>query len=393
MSGIECEFVEKPPQVVQFECPICLLVLREPYQATCCGKSFCRKCIGPVKANNKDCPTCKDKNLNLFHNKGLQQSLNDFEVYCSHKSKGCEWRGELRELDKHLNSNPPAFKSLEGCPFTVISCPLQLSHTPSPYDRIAGLKCPLDCNSSSEKGVYRKDVKAHISKNILCHITAQTAHMKKFKQHLQKVSIDNAQLLRDKHLLEQRVAVLERIVCGVDSKQPTASKPAPDQPSASKQPSTYLTGTVKPMGAEFTMTGFEEYKRDNDVWMSPQFYTHSGGYKMCLVVFANGDANGKSTHLTLRMMMMKGDFDDQLKWPFRASITVQLLSQVDEDHYMKSIGSNAFMGAIGSRVTGPQQVFAKTWWGIDQFFPHKNLRPKYLKNDSIRIRVKKVLLV
>ena len=38
-EGYEYEFVEKPPKA---ECPICLLpvVLREPYQATCCGKSF-----------------------------------------------------------------------------------------------------------------------------------------------------------------------------------------------------------------------------------------------------------------------------------------------------------------------------------------------------------------
>ena len=79
MAGIECEFVEKPPKAFQSECPICLLVLREPYQATCCGKSFCKECIERVKANNQDCPTCNDKNLNLFNNKGLQQSLNDFE--------------------------------------------------------------------------------------------------------------------------------------------------------------------------------------------------------------------------------------------------------------------------------------------------------------------------
>ena len=128
MAAIEYNFIEKPLKGFQFECPICLLVLREPYQATCCGKSFCKMCINQVKAKAKTgncptCPTCKTENFFSYPNKGLQQSLNDFEVYCSHKSKGCEWRGELRELDKHLNSDPPADKSLEGCPFTVIDCP------------------------------------------------------------------------------------------------------------------------------------------------------------------------------------------------------------------------------------------------------------------------------
>ena len=174
MAGIECEFVEKPPKAVQSECPICLLVLREPYQATCCGKSFCKECIERVKAGNQDCPTCNDKSFNLFHNKGLQQSLNDFEVYCSHKSKGCEWRGELREPDKHLNSDPPADKSLEGCPFAVINC-------------------PLSC-ASCEKGVYRKDVNAHVNDKLLSHVMTQTAEVKYLKQQVQAALGANAQL-------------------------------------------------------------------------------------------------------------------------------------------------------------------------------------------------------
>ena len=86
-SGFECEFAEKVSKGIQAECPICLLVLREPYQATCCGKSFCKRCI---KAANQTCPTCNDQEFTLFPNKGLQQSLYDFQVYCIHKSRGCE---------------------------------------------------------------------------------------------------------------------------------------------------------------------------------------------------------------------------------------------------------------------------------------------------------------
>ena len=74
MAGIECEFVEKPPKAVQCECPICLLVLREPYQATCCGKSFCKKCIERVKVGSSRCPVCKTENFFSYPNNGLEQS-------------------------------------------------------------------------------------------------------------------------------------------------------------------------------------------------------------------------------------------------------------------------------------------------------------------------------
>ena len=122
--AMDCEFAESISKGIQSECPICLLVLREPYQATCCGKSFCKECIEQVEKREKVCPTCRTHNFFTYRNLGLQQSLFDFRVYCTHKSKGCEWTGELRELDNHLNSDPPADKRLDGCPFTPIVCPL-----------------------------------------------------------------------------------------------------------------------------------------------------------------------------------------------------------------------------------------------------------------------------
>lgn len=42
VEGYDHEFVPHPEP--RYECPICLLVLREPYQ-TKCGHIFCRDCI------------------------------------------------------------------------------------------------------------------------------------------------------------------------------------------------------------------------------------------------------------------------------------------------------------------------------------------------------------
>ena len=115
--------MEDPPQWLQTECPVCLQILREPYQVTCCGKSFCRQCIERVKADHKPCPCCKQDNFNDFPNKGLQQPLYGFKVLCTNKEKGCEWTGELGELDIHLNLNPSiANNQLEGCNFAEIEC-------------------------------------------------------------------------------------------------------------------------------------------------------------------------------------------------------------------------------------------------------------------------------
>jgi len=127
--GFECEFAaEKPPDIVQSECPVCLQVLREPYQVSCCGKRFCRTCIESIKDNKKPCPTCNKENFDAFHDKGLQQSLYGFLVFCSHRKEGCKWTGELGHLGKHLNLNPQPDKQFEGCLFAEIKC-LFCSHS------------------------------------------------------------------------------------------------------------------------------------------------------------------------------------------------------------------------------------------------------------------------
>ena len=120
-GGYDCGFVERP-QELQTDCPICMVVLREPFQVTCCGNSYCRTCIELVKAKEKACPTCNEANFRTFPNKGLQRSLYSFRVRCVHQKSGCEWTGELGELDGHLNLNLGLGKQLNGCEFATVAC-------------------------------------------------------------------------------------------------------------------------------------------------------------------------------------------------------------------------------------------------------------------------------
>ena len=120
--GYDCEFVERPPAQVQCECPVCLQVLRDPQQVTCCGNSFCKVCIDRVKKNGKPCPTCNVVAFSIFPNKGLRRTLGGFRVYCSNKDEGCEWVGELGDIERHLNSKPSPERQLEGCLFEEVAC-------------------------------------------------------------------------------------------------------------------------------------------------------------------------------------------------------------------------------------------------------------------------------
>ncbi len=120
--GFDCEFVKPPPVEVQSECPVCLHVIREPHQVTCCGKRFCQFCIQRVKDTNKPCPTCKEVEFREFPDRAHKQFVYGPSVHCSYQKDGCEWTGELRQLDDHLNTTPMIENNKNVCEFVKIVC-------------------------------------------------------------------------------------------------------------------------------------------------------------------------------------------------------------------------------------------------------------------------------
>ena len=121
-TKFDCEFVNELIIDIQTDCPVCLQVLFEPYKVTCCGKSFCQPCIERIKADQQACPTCREENFSCFLNEELQNSIHQLLVRCTYRNKGCEWTGELGELEDHLNQCPNPDNQLQGCEFTEINC-------------------------------------------------------------------------------------------------------------------------------------------------------------------------------------------------------------------------------------------------------------------------------
>ena len=58
-------------------------------------------------------------------------------------------------------------------------------------------------------------------------------------------------------------------------------------------------------------------------WSSPPFYSHPGGYKMQLHVNMMTTEHAAAV---VSIRIMKGEFDDNLKWPFRGSVMLQVKS-------------------------------------------------------------------
>ena len=118
------------------------------------------------------------------------------------------------------------------------------------------------------------------------------------------------------------------------------------------------------------MDDFEQHKKSNDGWYSPPFYTHLGGYRMCLMVDANGQGTWKGTHVTVAVHLMRGEFDDLLKWPFCGEVTIQL-KKTDPPHHQLIIQLDA-------------EERNDDGWGYHKYISHAYLYAGgYLKDDKL----------
>ena len=74
---------------------------------------------------------------------------------------------------------------------------------------------------------------------------------------------------------------------------------------------------------------------------SPPFYTGRNGYKMCIRAYLNGDGSGEGTHLSIFFVLMKGEYDPLLQWPFEPKVSLILVDQDHKKHLVQTFKLNA----------------------------------------------------
>ena len=167
-------------------------------------------------------------------------------------------------------------------------------------------------------------------------------------------------------------------------------------PLLSKTPSWQDPHTATQSVCDFTLTEFTKRKQFNNKYYSPPFYSHPHGYKLCIIVYANSYGVGKGTHISICTILMRGDYDDDMQWPFEGDIVVELLNwREDNHHYRGGIidlnQHNDTDGSITSRVT--KREYALRAQGTPHFISHSSLlynpdtNTEYLQDDCISLRV------
>ena len=447
-----------------------------------------------------------------------------FRVRCTHQKNGCEWTGELRELDGHLNPKQQLNKRLvvqaccefaavacthcyeyfqrryvhahesESCPQRPFNCDYCKDYR-SVYEDVVNshwpmckcypVPCPNECGVSSERQkveahvntvcpltvvkcdfhyagcavkLIRKDMSTHLAESLATHIllltnqtqmlqgkngqenlhpqisllalhnlqlTQLTLQLKKsleesqykireLEKEMQAQATINAKLQQSSEASEHKIEALTRKVAEemaelrgkqkhslVEThhklqeleREKHASKCEIEILERQRNEDRASLVALQQLYAKFIMTNFEKIRAKNELWYSPPFYAQR--YKLCLRVDANGY---RSEYISVFAFLMRGEFDEHLKWPFQGHVTVAMLNQLEDNNHTSHTMrfTEAISNCVIGRVTDGEM--ASSGWGCQNFIAHTDLNYKpakncqYLKDDCLHFRIVRVEL-
>ena len=113
------------------------------------------------------------------------------------------------------------------------------------------------------------------------------------------------------------------------------------------------------------------------------FYSSRYGYKMCLRLYIMGDGIGKGTHMSLFFVVMKGEFDNILPWPFTQRVTFRLINQKPEGRDIVDAFQPDPMSSSFKKPKSDMNIAS----GCPRFITHESLKNGgYIVDDTIFIK-------
>ena len=338
-------------------------------------------------------------------------------VKCHNFADGCMWIGALGSLDQHLRQCDYAHVPCpNGCVLnqqTVHICNKDLeNHLANECSRRQYV-CP-HCN---ESGVYVERTTVHLEtcpkvevqcphpeceKNIPrseleqhkmeceyeiatckfapfgCTVTLAKKHMKAHEED------DNLHLQSTK----EKVLELAKKMDEQDKRFNAQLKQQTTEIESIKQSVKACKKCTAPIYFKFSK--FTEYKEADRTIYSPSFYSSQRGYRFLLGVAPNGNGSGRGTHMSIFAYLEKGDNDDSLTWPFRGSVIVYLINQLEDKTHPRLVINFPEDDDASGRVVDRER---SSGCGKERAIAHNQLgkvpgkKVQFLCNDTLILQV------
>ena len=400
----EYQFISNDRSLMErFLCPICEEILYEPVQ-TSCGHLFCGKCLEKVRSKN--CPSCRAE----FVREPLEDKFNEREirnliVKCQNSSRGCEWEGELGNVESHQNGvcgyqlvqcgnkcgAEMERKEIEKhkkdhCELRMYRCPHCSCR--DTYKKVTSehfIECdrfPLDCpNNCREKRIERGDMSSHLAlcaeevvpcryQSLGCKASLPRKlmeyHIRDKDTHLDIAMATTSELVTELNIVKSEHSVTKMAISNLEKQVDALLKktstevelPPPVPPSKS-----WLKEDLFPRYPPCTL----RVELDKEGYgVSPHFFSHPGGYRLELCANIHNDLSD----------INPVDHPDNypLKWPIKITIDYVILNQEedkDHGHYICSM-----------EITSPKTIKSSydDDWDLDP-------PPRFIKDNSVFIKI------
>ena len=312
-GGYSSAFVEDLPK--QCECPICLLAMREPHIVSCCGKKYCKKCIEHVKQEGKNCPVCNQTFTTMIERE-LERQILCLKVYCENNEDGCEWIGDLKHLDNHLDKD---------CPHVTVQCSLDCGLEMKRADLITHIQDI--CRKRSVQDQLYSITSRLEARLVVLEDTCSRQHEDIEKQR-DVITQQEEQLTKQQEGMEKMVKIIEEQRDSILSLQEICrkqeneiSKNAQEFQEALKLYEENLrnihSNKIVPQ-FPVCLNALHEY------WYSPPFYSHPGGYKLCLRVKTSTPHFTNHYNVSCEVHLLLGECDENLQWPVDINIMIEV---------------------------------------------------------------------
>ncbi|XP_074631365.1 TNF receptor-associated factor 6-like isoform X1 [Acropora palmata] len=423
-SGYEYDFLSLVDE--DFICQICHLPLKQAI-LTRCGHRFCNECLNEYfrrlknRKQNPECPCDREKidtEKDIFPDKASQRKILSYKVKCP--SDGCQWTGELRDVETHEESC--IYKIIEcthyccnirlprhsldehletSCLWRIVQCPYCGQRHPKAEDELHNEACvmlPLTC--ACHEVIPRMLMQNH--KETECTLTllpcpylelgcTSKVERRNQKKHLldqtsSHLSLACEKLLSLREEFNEQKAKLKKQMDDLKKENESLSLKLSAHEKETSKPKMETPVFV------WKISGFSEMLRQakqgrNSKIDSTPFYTSSYGYKLKVSVNPNGDGSGKNTHLSAFVIVMKGEYDGMLPWPFSQKVSFTLIDQQESlnerENIVMHFKSNTRLENFARPVSeeNPGRGYAR-------FVSHERLKSRrFIVDDTLFIQV------
>lgn len=348
-----------------------------------------------------------------------RRDIQALQVMCINVSRKCAWEGTVEMLEDHVDS----------CRFSLVTCPNQctdimnhLNHfakkdlgdhlkndcpnrdTECQYCNLKGradeiqahdkicekkvVSCPDIACSKTRR---REEMEAHIKRECLFTVIPckfqdigcnRKMRRKDMAAHEQNFEFHTPMALNALVEMRETVAGLKGSVIELKNSVVDLLDTVVKIQDVNVQLKQFQR-QEKTAPVTFSVSNYLTKKENDQKFTSPPFYTSLYGYRMAVRVFANGDGEGRDTHMSVCAPILEGKYDSGLQWPFIGSITFTLLNQLeDKNHYSHTTTLNTEHKAIVGVDWGKPKFILQSKLAHD-----KAKNTEYLKDDTLYFRV------